>query len=255
MSATKKSKHGSIVHVGSSSAIGTVTVDEGEEDLQHGQQHKHQHQHQHGRSTYISDVTPGGFLVDKNKNENGEGLGASLVLNNSANYDDDDGDTSDSSEAEMNELRNKIAVNTLLTQEAVIITPGGGDDGNNDNNIDDDINVDAAMYEAVVEMEKHEKRKANGIDGELKKEKDNFSSMLTDKLVGIDMIEDDIVNDMENEIQDPHGKNNNYQTPGSGLEFGNTPNGNDIVENDDGEGGVIVGMSTAGLNLDEEGEQ
>ena len=176
-----------------------------------------------------------------------------MALNNSENCDDG-GDTSDSSEAEMNESRHKIAVNTLLTQEAVMITPRGGNENNdlyNDNN-DDDINVDAAMYEAVVEMEKHEKRKANGIDGELKKEKDNFSSMLTDKLVGIDMIEDDIVNDMENDIQDPQGKNNNYQTPG--LEFGNTPNGNDI-ENDDGEGGVVIGMSTAGLNLDEEGEQ
>ena len=38
--------------------------------------------------------------------------------------------------------------------------------------------------------------------------------MLTDKLVGIDMIENDIVDEMEQEVQDPDGVNNS-QTPGN----------------------------------------
>ena len=136
--------------------------------------------------------------------------------------DADGGETSDSSEAEINEIRTQMAVQTLLTRESMI-TPGGpdGDDDPNDDNID--------MYAATIAIENLENENENNNNKQenininnnnndvnnlqLGQKKENFSSMLTDKLVGIDMLENDIVNEMEQDVQDPNGMNS--QTPGN----------------------------------------
>ena len=201
----------------------------------------------------VSAVTPGNFLgSDENRKENdgGEGMahGETLAIGDEG----EGGDTSDSSEAEINEIRTKIAVNALLTED-VLITPGGASDVhvnvnvNGNGNGNDDINVDK-MYEAVIEMEKQETQgqnqnknlNNNGASVIVPPGNDNFASMLNDKLVGIDMLADDIVDEMEQDVQDPNGKNRD-KTPGH-------PN----VNHNDND--LLPGMNTAGINLDE-GEQ
>ena len=137
-----------------------------------------------------SDVTPGNFAenndIDMNKNENGE-------------------DTSDSSEAEINELRSQMMVQTLATQ----VTPGM------DENVQSQVTEMVGIgQEGAFDSNENEMIK---MDGNNINKNDKFSEMLSDKLVAIDLVEDDIVHQMKQDIENPneHVTKGYHQTPGN----------------------------------------
>ena len=211
-----------------------------------------------GSGSYVSEVTPGNYAQEKKKENTGlEGEELAFVNEEEEEDENNDGnDMSDSSEAEINEIRNEIAIKSALNR-----TAGGNinDDNNNNNN---NINM-SQVYDDVLQMEKEKIEmqqnkydKKNNINVNLfgieqEKKNENFSSMLIDKVVGIDMIENDIVDDMEQEIQNPNGVDNGT-TPGDINSNNKGNDGNDNDENYDDDDDVIYGMETAGG--DHEGE-
>ena len=150
-------------------------------------------------------VTPGGPELDQNNNGN-------------------ETDTSQSSEAEMAELRNQIVAQSI----AKGVTPGGPDtngmnisnninnNNNNDNERRESVEMGIALAELMVEKERMRAKSKHEQDQRDSK----FGKMLSDNLAAMDMITDDIVNVMNSDREGggmdniAEGDENEYVTPG-----------------------------------------
>ena len=129
----------------------------------------------------------------------------------------DDDDTSQSSEAEMENLRNQIVAQSI----AHGVTPGGTNDGTDDGSHKvtkggkrDSIEMGIALSELIEERD----RKRAESKHEQDKKDTKFGKMLSDNLMAIDMIENDIVNDINNDGEGIDNDNdvlnsNGYVTP------------------------------------------
>ena len=208
------------------STVGEVNVFVGQDLKQKFQNHKGSNQYGEG----INDDNDNINDNDNNKNINTnqvftiENYGEKYHLN-----DDGDGnkhgyksgsDSSidSSSEKEMNQLRNEIAVNEMVNDDVFFQQQTRQ---MKINSIVNDDNLDKYAIEITKDgIEKQKKKNVNMND--VKHDQDdhdvnknnNFSSMLKDKVVGVNMIENDIIDDIQQELNDPHGEQRQTkQTP------------------------------------------
>ena len=112
----------------------------------------------------------------------------------------DDVDESLSSEAEMENLRNEIVAQAI----AKGVTPGGPTESVNDTNSNVNENKHNKMGSvemgiALAELIEERDRQRAESKHEQDRKDSKFGRMLSDKLMAIDMIQDDIVNDINNE--------------------------------------------------------
>ena len=127
------------------------------------------------------------------------------------------GESDSSSEKEINELRNEIAVNEMVNDDVFFqqqtrqmkINSIVNAKANVDDNLDE-YAIKITKDSIEKENKEQDKKDSVNIDDDVKK-KDNFSSMLKDKVMGVNMIENDIVDDIQQDINDPHGKHTQTQ--------------------------------------------
>ena len=89
--------------------------------------------------------------------------------------------------------------NTSMKINSIVNENVNLNENENDDNLDE--------YAIKITKDAIEKDKKENINvGDDVNKNDNFSSLLKDKVVGVNMIENDIVDDIESDLNDPHGK-------------------------------------------------